>query len=333
MPNAENVTVESDARAIIEAFRKHGSIDVVPVGADDDDYHTPPAILSVPVGRKVESALPYIDSFLAMPRRPRGVVTLDTADSFTEFVQRFKDVPTVLFAKLEPEKQAAAMLAVFDYHRGQDDPTNENHGGIANWCQFRAHLPFRISPEWKAWADVDGKPMEQADFAEFIEEHVLDLTPVPTSTMNDGTTVENYSDDVRRFLALTDGKVATPQRVAELSRGLAVRAQVKAERQVNLSSGESRIVFEQNNEAADYGGPLDVPTMFLVAIPVFEDGHLYILPVRLRYAIPRGGGVVTWRFDLWGADRVFRHAVREAADAIQKATECPLVYGRPADRE
>lgn len=51
------------------------------------------------------------------------------------------------------------------------------------WGDFRASIEFRHTPQWLKWMGIDGKWLPQADFANFIEDNLLDVRDPPAADM------------------------------------------------------------------------------------------------------------------------------------------------------
>src|SRR6185437_8185870 len=101
------------------------------------------------------------------------------------------------------------------------------------------------------------------------------------------------------YARLLGGRVATSSRMKDLSEGIEIRANETVAQVTNLQSGEGRILFQSQHSSAN-GEVLDVPRLFVLAIPVFRDGPLYQIVARLRYR-KQGAGIV-WFYDLFRAD-------------------------------
>ncbi|MFZ2996249.1 DUF2303 family protein [Sphingobium sp.] len=275
--------------------------------------------ISVPfvlVGNRDPQPIPsrHFDDYRLTPMRRTGTAALTSLDSLIAHAIRFKDEDSAIFAN--DDRKAPALTVVLDYHRigALSDP---------RFGQHRAQFAFPLSDEWQAWLDHDGQKnaMTMVDFAEFIEEHVIDvLHLIPEE--------DELSEDLQKFINAGGGEalIATPQRLVELSRGLQVNESSAIREVRHLSSGEAQISFTSEHTDAT-GQPLRIPSLFLIAIPVFRNGPLYRIAARLRYR-KTPAGVVFW-YDLWRTDRVFDHAFKEACQRTEVETELPLFFGKP----
>lgn len=99
------------------------------------------------------------------PRAPALIgeaVTIQTADSLVDYINRFKTPDTILFANID----ANSIVAAIDWHGPAAPSLVKHHAGL--------HLPFSF--EWKTWTAISGKLMPQLEFARFLEENAGDVT-------------------------------------------------------------------------------------------------------------------------------------------------------------
>lgn len=277
----------------------------------------------MPEGRKLESLKPFLDQYLARPERRAGVQKLDDLASFIAWAKRHADPASALFC--QATRETPSICVAIDYHEagavtGPDD-------ALARWVKFGAVHPMPFDPRWLAWRAVDGKPLGQAEFAAFLEDHALDLCPIADSIdPATGKATSTLPADVAEFLRLTGGRCGTPEEVVALAKGLDVAVDQKVANRIRLQSGEQKIVFEETHTTSTGGETVTVPPIFLVVLPVFNlSPQTYRLPVRLRYRLD--GGRVVWLPTLWRADETVDAAVRDAAERARAETSLPLFYG------
>jgi len=120
------------------------------------------------------------------------------------------------------------------------------------------------------------------------------------------------------------GTLAGPTKLLELSRGLQVTEHSKVKTATNLSTGEVQLVYETEHQDQT-GQQFKVPNMFLLALPVFEAGAMYRIPVRLRYRL--NGGRVTWAILRHRPELYFENAFNEAVQKVRDETELPVFVG------
>lgn len=265
-------------------------------------------VLVVPKDKAVQGLQPFLDLARARPRRRDGVVKVRSTDSLIGITLRHRhEGNTVVFAA--PDRQRPSLVTVFDYH----PPTDNVYE--AQWGKHRAFYAPELSEEWKAWTGAHGKTLDQRAFAEFVEDHVADVIVPPAD-----------DEKLAALAELVGGRYATPADLVTLSRGLQVSSEVKVRDAVTLSTGEIAVTYEESHRDGK-GAPLQVPNLFVLAIPVFYAGPLYRIPVRLRYTLREGG--VKWSVHLVRHDRVFDHAFEEICEAVRTATSVPLFIGAP----
>jgi uncharacterized protein YfdQ (DUF2303 family) len=245
-----------------------------------------------------------IEEYRQFPARKAGTAKALTLDSLIELTNRHKIDDTAIFANTEWRNPS--IITVVDYHAVAPE-------GDPAWLKHRISYTFPLSDPWKEWIEKNGKPMEQSDFAAFIEDHIADLSSPEVG-------------EVTEYESKFGTKIATPAQLIELSRGLQVFAGTKVKNAVTLQSGEAQVVFEETHTDAD-GKPLKVPGLFILSIAPFFMGDLVRVPVRLRYRVA-GGGLV-WFFQIYRPDLAITDRLRTDLDIIRKRTELPVFEGTP----
>jgi uncharacterized protein YfdQ (DUF2303 family) len=244
------------------------------------------------------------DKYRTHPSRKAGTAQAETLESFIALTNRHKVGDSAIFAAMDWRKPA--LTAVVDYHQNLA-------GGLAANGKHRVHYAFPLSEEWKAWVAQDGKPMEQAEFAWFLEDRVPELAS-PTD------------EEQVRYERDFNTTIATPARVVELSRGLKVNVSTQVKNEQTLQSGESVIQFEETH-LDGAGLKLKVPGIFIVSVAPFFFGEKIRLPVRLRYR-PSGTKLV-WFYQLYRPDLAITEHVRAAFLEVQQKTGLPGFEGTP----
>jgi len=309
-PNVTNVTNESEAGAVARIVERHIKPEVIKVDHPESADDGLTQVLAVPKGIELHSVKKFFDEYRTAPERRAGTANFQELASLVAHANRFKDKDSALFASVNPH--GSTLTSVLDYHR-----QNEGEGeGSPRFGKHRGLYAFPASDEWEAWTEQDGKPLEQAEFAAFLEDRIQDVADP------DGA----FASAKKFAEALGIPQFASPSKLLELSRGLTVHVGDKVTNKIDLGSGEVTMHFETTHTDGA-GGPVKVPRAFLVQIPVFRAGQLYQLAVRLRYRA--SGGRVTWSYDINGADRAHDDAFREACELAAEQTALPLFYGTP----
>ena len=316
----------SDFSALIEAIKllhEPRLLDMPKLAQGDDDAAR--QLLVIPDGMKTVDLKPILDTYRDRPERRKGTCTLRHLDSFTAWVDRHSNNnSSVIFAN--PNEDSPLLLAVIDYHEeGGARPWNVDQAdhleGMPNWCQHRCIYPMKLSKAWRFWHELDGRPIKQGDFASLLEDRITDILMPPDEASDNATDIK-LLDLVRQL----GGTLAGPSRMLELSRGLSVNEQSKVTNVANLTTGEKQIVYETSLQGAD-GEPIRVPSMFLIGIPVFENGPLYRMPVRLRFR--KAGGEITWTLLRHRPEIYFEDAFNDSVAAVREKCGLPVFIGEP----
>lgn len=324
-------TTAGDIAATVRDIVKAGfEPRIVKVQGFESENATPIELLILPNDRgglTAHSVKPFCKEWWNLPERREGVARFDALDSFIAHASRFADKHSALFAK--GDAGCPSIQCVLDYHEKTAD-------GLPRFGRHRALHGFPLADEWKAWSAQAKAAMGQQAFAEFLEDRIADVI-VPDAALlgaigkrdaggdfGEKTPVEMLADYAR----LIGGDFASPSRLVELSRGLAVHAGHAVKNTANLQSGEAEVSFVETHADAA-GKPIKVPNLFLIAIPVFNHGAPYRIAVRLRYRVR--DGAIMWFFELYRADKVFDAAFREACDKAAEATKLPLFHGSPEE--
>jgi len=301
--------VINEARDLVESYVKADVIEVT-------EPMTGVTALAVRSGNSVVPLSPTIfDPYRDEPRFRSGTATMLSLDSLIAHVLRFKDDESVVFA--DDSREKPSITAVLDYHPAG----GQLQGAPARFGKHRSTYAFPLSDEWKAWKEKDAEPMAMADFAAFLENRIIDvLFQIPGE--------DSLPEDVQKLVNTLGGSdtVATPNKLMELARGLQVNESAVVQEAVNLSTGEGVVRF-QASHTDEAGAPLKVPSLFLIGIPVFNNGPLYRIAARLRYR--KNGGRITFWYELWRTDRTFDHAFNEAVERVRVETELPVLIGKP----
>ena len=247
------------------------------------------------------------------PKFRSGTATLLDLDSFIAHTNRFRDADSIIFA--DNNRQQPSLTAVLDYHR-------EGAESDARFLRHRSTFAFPLSDEWKAWSAADKVPMKMHDFAAFLEDRIIDVLPVAGLQL---------TEDQQRFVDTLGGnrRIADPAKLMELATGLQVFENSEVSNAVRLATGEAKMTFTSTHVDAQ-GGELNVPSLFVLGIPVFRNGDSYQVLVRLRYR--KVGGDLVFFIELWRTDRVFDHAFDEAVARVIEETTLPVLLGRPEAR-
>lgn len=268
---------------------------------------------------------PFTDKYLSAPRRRNGTAQLDSIDSFIDHTNRFKTGSSAIF--LSNSDLGPRLTTVLNYHH--ESATTPD--ALPDFGDHRSFYKFPYSEEWLKWSDIDGKILDTLDFAEFIDERLIDIMP-PNDTLLRLTEAPEPSEIdqvLSRMLKAQRGRIGQPEDLQELSQGIRVHSTEDVQHTIKIETGEAKLQISAVHESTTNraGDKIDIPTMFLIGIPVFQRDARYEIPVRLRYR--KRGDHIIWSFHMLRPDIFFDDATQQAGKMAAKATGLPLFYGAP----
>lgn len=272
----------------------------------------------------VESLKPFIDEVRGKPDRRRGTATVTTLASFSDLVNRNGDAETLIF--VDANWRAPKLTAVLNYHVAAQDvvtprtlaaPAGDDP--LARFGDHRVVYPFPLSEPWKVWVAHNGaeKAMKQDAFAAFLEDHIHEIG-MPDSDPDGGD---------RQWEQKFRTRIATPNELIDLARGLEVTVGAKIKTKTRLQTGEMSLQFEVEHRDAN-GGELTVPGLFWLQVPVFYRGATQRILVRLRYR-PAGEAGIMWFYEIFRPDEAVDERVRADVEEVAHQTGCPVIDGAP----
>lgn len=287
----------SDAEALIRAIRENTNATLVGTDAGEE-------LLIIP-GRngqdtKIIDVREITDKLAEEPRFYNKTQELCDVTSLLEHHKVHATVDTRIVANQE----TSVVEVIYNYH-AKEGPRRSD---------WRARLKLKTSEEWQRWDSVG--PMGQAEFAEFLENCALDFLE-PTTDAGQAKITE---------VGRAFGAFASVSKILDLKHGLELTVNQLVTNKVTLQSGEGKFSFQEAPAGAG-GETLTVPGAFLIAIPVFERGASYVVPVRLRYRV--GGGRITWTPEPFKLRRIYDHAFEELINAVREGTGSPVLLGTP----
>lgn len=275
----ENLEVFSDGlRAVIDTAQDAAQPHTV--GLDDADSAHFVVLRPGEVAERLDT-----DDLQPYPRRKTGEVVLTTAAAFSSYVTKHSDEDeTSIFADVESRR----IVAVLDDHGGS----------VPGWGEHRAVLTLRHTPEWLVWAKADEKPMGQVEFAEMIEDRLVDVVePVGADLL----------EVIREFHATTKATFRSA---------------------VRLDNGEQQLTWVEEVEArSGKQGDLTVPGEFVLGLAVFEGEDHYRVTARLRYRVREGR--LTIGYVLSNREDVIRDSFRLVTERIADDTGLYVYEGTP----
>ncbi|WP_046508008.1 DUF2303 family protein [Streptomyces odonnellii] len=184
--------------------------------------------------------------FTGVPPRKTGTTTVRDVDSFLAYFDKHGDFDSEVYADVERH----TITAVLDAHQS-DAP---------RWSEHRLHLSLRPTAAWRAWMGIDDRLMPQGDFAEFIEDNLVDLVEPDSATM---------LELAESFQATTSAEFQSSQR---------------------LDSGQRRFSYVEDVQAkAGHRGDITIPGTLTLALRPFEGSEPYRVIARFKYRLSKEG--------------------------------------------
>lgn len=260
-----------------------------------------------PRGLEVVSPSKF-DKHRFAPRTRSGTAALTALVSFIDHVNRFRDSNSAIFACNDRSKPS--LTGVLNYHC-------IGSLGAPRFGDHRAVFDFPLSDEWLAWNSFNGKELSMIGFSRFLEDHIVDVVPLTNITLGDAAT---------NFATILGGaeKIADPASLMSMALNMQVFEKSNTANTNNLATGEIRADFETiYNDST--GAKLNVPSMFVISIPVFKGEAASQILARLRFR--KDGPKITFFYELWRTDIVFDDAFDAAVEVVKNATGLPVFLG------
>jgi uncharacterized protein YfdQ (DUF2303 family) len=244
------------------------------------------------------------------PEHIKAAVGLTDADSFCKYIKLYQDSRTRVFA----DPKAMSFRAVLDYHCANDAPkalpAAEPETAGATWvtseatytvagAEFLDHqatLILRTSEQWNLWMAKNEKEIQQAEFAEFIEDNFRDIsTPSPATML-------------------------------EVARDLTATVEMNFASKVTPKSGAVKFAYQEVVTAGvGQAGDMEIPDAFTILIPVFFGEKPVSIEARLRFRV--NGGKLRFIYKLYRPAELLSDAFKLAASAIGENLGLDVLLG------
>lgn len=241
-------------------------------------------------------AIERLDYFAAGPAARMAVVSVYTSDSFSAYINRFKDPTSVVFADVLARK----FTGVMSYFKAGPE-------GAGEWDKHRVDLQLRATPNWAIWEAANKKEMDQATFAQFIEDNLCDIAE-PAGAM-----------------------------IVQIARTLEAKVNAVFSSDIRPDNGSYAFAYAEDVQSQAGRGTLTIPNEFTLVLQPFEGSKTYQVKARFRHKL-RSGKLSMW-FDLIRIEDVIRTAFAEEQDRIDDAIntsdtdpELPILAG-PAPKQ
>lgn len=221
------------------------------------------------------------------PTSRRGDIRVATPEALVTYAGRHLD------------PHATTLWAEIDH--GRITVILNDHGdleGKPGWGDHRVALAMTRSPEWVAWSKLAGQWVDQTSLAEFLEEHLLEVSEPDGSTL---------LEVAQTFHATTNATFKSSQQ---------------------LHSGEQRLVYEEDVQAsAGRSQHTEIPTDLILTLRPWLGVDPVDVKAKFRFRVR--SGELALGVKLLYADEVSRTAVEDAAIEVGEQLGLEVIEGVP----
>jgi uncharacterized protein YfdQ (DUF2303 family) len=217
------------------------------------------------------------DAYAGNPRHEAGSRSVTDAASFVAYVNRHRLPGTEIYA----HTNSSSVVAVIDSHEAASDRS------LPGWEKHRVTLDLEHSKPWLAWAAADGKLMDQASFADFLDDRWSDvIDPAPARMVDIATTFQ-------------------------------AKTKVDFDSGVRLDSGDVKLTYTEETAAkAGQKGDIEIPKKIQLALRPYIGGPIYSIWANFRYRL--SGGNVMLGFRLERPENVLEAAFADIVTEIRE---------------
>lgn len=210
------------------------------------------------------------------PIRIVQAITATDLQSWLDYWNRFADAESTAFF----DNQNGAILGILDYHEVAEPENAARHGS------HRISYTFPKTTECARWEGYNGKPMNQVDFARFIEDVIPDILEPSGAYM------------------------------LEVATTLQAKTNINFAKGVRLDNGQTQLLYQEEVKgSAGVNGRLDIPQTIKLAYRLFKGGDAYQFEARFRYRI-QNGDLTLW-YELVRPERIFEAAMDDALAKVK----------------
>lgn len=244
----------------------------------------------VPSGYKLEDISRAVEKMQECPRRKSGTVQLKDLDSLLLYCEDQKNPDTsdgATLGYIYADPDARKITAVFNDQRQGE-----------GWRDHRAEYKADYTPEFSKWVGSNKQQFNQTEFAEFIEDNMVDITaPAATALLEMATTIQ----------AKTDINFSSAKR---------------------LQNGQVQLAYSENiNATAGANGAMEIPKEFTLGLRIFKNGGGYKIHARLKYRL-HSGSIKFW-YELDRVERAIEDAFAGYVGTLREKSGYQVLLGTP----
>lgn len=223
------------------------------------------------------------------PGRIYAHVTVETQQSLIDYAVKFKAANSALFASIK----GSTILAVLDFHAAGGNAAEPIFS--PDFCDHCATLKLPFSTEFDIWKEFDGKLMDHGDFVRFIDENREDIVSPDAATV-----FETVKD-------LQSVRKADFRSVAR------------------VDTDHLNIEFAESVEAKSNRDGIELPTEFVLGLPIYFEGAEEEIHALLRWKVVEGK--LALGFVLKRVERIRQARFKLIVQEIAEASGISAVYG------
>lgn len=237
---------------------------------------------------KSEGRIESLEAHLPAPLRKRGVIKVFDAASFNQVLHDNADAGNVA-VYLDRNPDTPAIVGILNGH-GPGGP---------GWGDMRVDIEFRPTPQWAKWRKIDGVMLEQAKFAEFIEDNVEDVAEPSGAS------------------------------VLEMVTQLQATRTTEFRKAIRLSNGQVQFTHSEDIQASVGAGQVAVPEAFKLALSPIQGVPPYSVPARFRFRL--SDGKLTMGVKLQRIEDLMRVVIEDVVAKIERGANVSVLDGRAPD--
>lgn len=238
---------------------------------------------------------------IEQPKWVTQLVTVQKASSLSDYVLRFKNEGTLLFADIGADR----IVGAIDYHREpqRENPSDAPATGVADnemlsnpSPRLGTHnvvLQLKRSEEWARWTGQNEKLMDQIEFATFLEENGIDVID-PS-----GASLLELCRDIH---AMSGSQVRSAIRQGDVR----------------------KLEIQRENKATTEDGA-ELPVEFTISIPVYFGEPKVVLKCMTRVKVSHG--MLELGYKIVRAEQMRQDEFQRIVDSVSVDTDVLAVYG------
>ena len=227
-------------------------------------------ILALPHSMKIAD----LEEYQERPRLKSGQLVVSDPMSLADYLNTHGDEHTLIIAE-RPEHRIRVTL---DHHEVD----------LPRWGKHKATMQLRLDERWKAWLSLDGKQQGHRQFAEMIEDRLLDITKPAAADL---------LDTIKTLTAVKSGSFMSSVDL------------VGANQRVSLTS---EVAVKAKTEG------VEIPRKITISLPTYEDQATHDIEVRIRVRAD-GESNLSCGYRIANADLVQRNAFKAVVQEFEDA--------------